>query len=212
MGTKERRERERAEVREKILEAARALFVSEGYEAVTMRKIAERIEYSPTAIYLHFADKTALIRELCDVDFANLAQSFGTIAELADPIERLRETGRAYVRFGIENPNHYRLMFMTHHQDLTFQDARLERGNPEEDAYAFLKTIIADAIQQGRFRPELTDVDLIAQTVWAGVHGVISLHIAKASDDWVEWLPLERRVEAMLDVLVDGLSSTSSKE
>jgi AcrR family transcriptional regulator len=212
LGTKERREREREEVRTQILDAARELFVSEGYESVTMRKIADRIEYSPTAIYLHFADKTALIRELCDVDFASLSHSFAAIAEIADPIERLRQTGRAYVRFGIENPNHYRLMFMTHHEDLTFEDARLQRGNPEEDAYAFLKTIIADAIQQGRFRAGLLDVDLVAQTVWAGVHGVISLHIAKASDDWVEWVPLAQRVEAMLDVLVDGLSSAGSKE
>jgi len=193
-------------VRGQILDAARELFVSEGYDSVTMRKIADRIEYSPTAIYLHFADKTALMRELCDVDFAALAHSFAAIAEIADPIERLRQTGRAYVRFGVDKPNHYRLMFMTQHADLSFEDARVQRGNPEEDAYAFLKAIIADCIAQGRFRPELTDDDLIAQTVWAGVHGVISLQIAKASDDWVEWVPLERRVEAMLDVLVDGLS------
>ena len=73
MGIKERREREKAEIREKILDAARDLFVSEGYEAVSMRKIADRIEYSPTAIYLHFKDKEAVMRELCDLDFLALA-------------------------------------------------------------------------------------------------------------------------------------------
>src|ERR1700743_408836 len=102
MGTKERRERERAEVREKILEAARALFVSEGYEAVTMRKIAERIEYSPTAIYLHFKDKETVLRELCDTDFLALAKKFERIGRIADPIERLRKAAQAYTGFGLD--------------------------------------------------------------------------------------------------------------
>ncbi len=74
MGTKERREREREELRTRILDAARELFAEEGYEAVTMRRIADRIEYSPTAIYFHFRDKEALMRELCDHDFRALAQ------------------------------------------------------------------------------------------------------------------------------------------
>ena len=66
----ERRERERTELRELILEAARDLFVELGYEGVSMRKVAQRINYSPTAIYLHFADKEALFHELCARDFA----------------------------------------------------------------------------------------------------------------------------------------------
>ena len=74
MGTKERRERERRELRRKILDAARALFVEQGYDAVTMRKIAQAIEYSPTAIYLHFRDKKAVINAICDaVDVDDVA-------------------------------------------------------------------------------------------------------------------------------------------
>ncbi len=80
MGTVERREREKQELRTRILDAARELFAELGYEAVTMRKIAERIEYSPTAIYFHFKDKDALMRELCEMDFSTLAQQFRTIA------------------------------------------------------------------------------------------------------------------------------------
>ena len=74
MGTAERRERERQELRVRILDAARELFAEQGYDAVTMREIADRIEYSPTAIYFHFKDKEALLRELCDTDFATLAR------------------------------------------------------------------------------------------------------------------------------------------
>src|SRR3954466_10030488 len=115
MGTKERREREKTEVREKILDAARNLFVSEGYESVSMRKIAEAIEYSPTAIYVHFTDKAALMQELCAHDFQSLAHVFHDLAKVADPVERIRQTGHAYIRFAVQFPNHYRFMFMTPH-------------------------------------------------------------------------------------------------
>lgn len=205
MGPRERREREREEIRTRILDAARDLFVREGYEAVTMRRVAEKIEYSPTAIYFHFRDKETLLREICDADFLTLAHQIAAAAEIRDPIERLRATGMAYFRFGMDYPNHYRLMFMTPHPPLGEEHA-LERGNPEEDAYAFLKAIVVQAIAEKRFHPALTDDELIAQTVWAGVHGVVSLHIAKCNDDWVDWRPLEKRAEVMIDMLVNGLT------
>src|SRR5829696_7163436 len=112
MGSLERREREKQELRGRILEAARELFLAHGYDAVTMRKIAERIEYSPTAIYQHFADKDALVAELCRHDFRNFAAHFARAAATEDPIERLRASGRAYFDFAVEYPQHYRLMFM----------------------------------------------------------------------------------------------------
>ena len=204
LGPKERRVREREEIREKILDAARELFVAEGFEAVTMRRIAEAIEYSPTAIYFHFKDKEALLKELCESDFRNLAHKFARIARVRDPIERLRATGLAYADFGFDYPNHYRLMFMTPHPPIPHDD-NLDHGNPEEDAYAFLRTIIEQAIAENRLRPELTDPELVAQTVWAGVHGVVSLHIAKESDAWVKWRPVKKRVQKMLDTLVAGI-------
>jgi AcrR family transcriptional regulator len=203
LGPRERREREREETRTKILDAARDLFAAEGYEAVTMRRIAEKIEYSPTAIYFHFRDKETLLKELCENDFLTLAQQFGSMEKIADPIEKLRATGRAYLQFGVTHPNHYRLMFMTPHPPI--EPDEVQRGNPEEDAYAFLKAIITQAIAQKRFKPEHKDVELVAQTIWAGVHGVISLHIAKQTDAWVEWRSLEKRAAAMIDLLVEGL-------
>jgi AcrR family transcriptional regulator len=204
LGPRERRVREREEIRGKILDAARDLFVAEGYEAVTMRRIADRIEYSPTAIYFHFRDKESLLKELCEHDFLSLAQQFIAMQEISDPIEKLKATGKAYLQFGIDYPNHYRLMFMTPHPPIT--EHELEKDNPEEDAYAFLKAIVAQAIAAKRFRPEYKDVDLVAQIVWSGVHGVISLQIAKQNDDWVDWRPLEDRARVMIDVLIDGLA------
>lgn len=207
MGPTERRQREREEIRTLILDAARELFVSEGYDAVTMRKIADRIEYSPTAIYFHFKDKDALMGELCAVDFYTLATQLTKIARVEDPIERLRRIGHAYADFAAEYPNHYRLMFMTPHPQGTIPDEAMQRqGNPEEDAYAFLKATVAEAIEQKRLKPEYTDAELVSQTMWAGVHGVVSLSIAKECDPWVEWRPLKKRVGTMIDMLVDGLA------
>lgn len=205
MGPRERRAREREEIRGLILDAARDLFVNEGFDAVTMRRIAEKIEYSPTAIYFHFKDKESLLREICDHDFAALAEKFVVLADVTDPVERLRRTGHAYIDFGLNYPNHYRLMFMTPHPPMPPHESRLARGNPEEDAHAFLRQMVAQAIEQGRFRPEYHDVDLVSQVVWSGVHGTISLEIAKCNDDWIDWRPLADRARVMVDVLIDGL-------
>jgi AcrR family transcriptional regulator len=206
MGVKERREREKSETRDKILDAARELFVTEGYEGVSMRRVAEKIEYSPTAIYVHFADKEELFRELCHQDYARLAQVFQSSVISPDPVERLKQIGAIYVEFGTRYPNHYKFMFMTSHPGIVpdAQDREI-MGNPEEDAYAFLKWAVQEAVDAGCFREELHDAELISQTLWAAVHGVISLEIAKGCDAWVEWRPMKDRAEMMLDLTLRGL-------
>jgi AcrR family transcriptional regulator len=206
MGVKERREREKVETREKILDAARELFIAEGYDGVSMRKIADKIEYSPTAIYVHFADKDQLFLEICHEDFRRLAQSLIVLAEIADPVERLRKIGLAYIEFGHKHPNHYRTMFMTPHPPTLKSEVALAgKGNPEEDAYEFLRVTVAEIMQTGAFREELKDPDLVAQTLWAGVHGVIALQIAKSEDPWVPWRSLKKRSELMIDSQLHGL-------
>jgi AcrR family transcriptional regulator len=211
MTVKERREREKLETREKILDAARELFITEGYDGVSMRQVAERIEYSPTAIYVHFADKDELFRELVHADFARLAGVFQDAANLSDPVERIKRIGSAYIEFGRRYPNHYKLMFMTECPltGLDEHDCEL-KGNPEVDAYAFLKHSVQQAIDAGAFREELRDAELLSQTLWAAVHGVISLNIAKHSDAWVAWRPLEQRAQLTLDAILRGLLKEKS--
>jgi|SRR6476646_886031 AcrR family transcriptional regulator len=208
MGVKERREREKTETREIILDAARELFLTEGYQGVSMRKVAEKIEYSPTAIYVHFKDKDDLFHELCHADYASLAAEFQSANLPADPIERIRAIGQTYINFGLQYPNHFKLMFMTvnpqKYDELNERDKEV-KGNPEKDSYAFLMQTVHEGLAMGRFRDELKDADLIAQTLWAGVHGMISLHIAKCSDKWVDWRPAEERAQTMLDTILGGL-------
>jgi AcrR family transcriptional regulator len=207
VGTKERRERERDAVRTKILDAARALFVAQGYDGVSMRAIAEQIEYSPTLIYQYFEDKETLIKELCYVDFGALAERLKETLAIADPIARLKQCGREYVRFAIAYPNHYRLMFMTL---LPVKGDKAEweqrQGKPETDAYALLQLMVQRAAEEGALRDPHASVDLVAQTLWAGLHGVIALEIVMGCEaDWVKWGHFETRTEAMLDALGGGL-------
>lgn len=206
MGAKERRERERDAVRTKILDAARSQFATQGYEGVSMRAIAEKIEYSPTLIYQYFKDKETLIKELCYADFGELAGQLQDTVKIKDPLERLRQCGRYYAQFAIAYPNHYRLMFMT---PLPVVDDEAERqaikDKPETDAYALLRLLVQMAAEEGALRNPKADIDLVAQTLWAGLHGVIALHIVMQSDEWIAWKPLDARVEAMLDALGSGL-------
>src|ERR1051325_7123723 len=113
MGVAERKSRQKESTRQEILDAARDLFVKEGYDNVSMRRIAEKIEYSPTTIYLYFEDKASLLFAICDETFAKLAKRMETIAkENDDPVEALKRGCRAYVEFGLKYPNHYRVTFM----------------------------------------------------------------------------------------------------
>ncbi len=200
-----RRERERAQTRRKILEAARRMFVQHGYEATTMRAIAAKIGYTPTAIYHHFRDKEALLTELSTQDFRALAQAFQQIGQVADPVERLRRIGKAYVEFGLKHPMHYRLMFMTPHPRVNDVKHGIAQGDPSQDAYAFLVQTCEQAIASGRFRPELQDPHEVAQILWASRHGLVSLRIAKEHDDWVQWRDVQATATRLTDVMFTGL-------
>jgi hypothetical protein len=124
----------------------------------------------------------------------------------SDPVERLRQIGRNYVEFGVRFPHHYVFMFMTPHPAHEPDEADREIiGNPEVDAYALLKWAVQEAINAGCFREEVQDAELVSQTLWASVHGVISLQIAKGEDPWVQWRPLRDRAEMMVDVTLRGL-------
>ena len=113
MGTSDRRERHRASLRREILEAASRLFVEEGYQRLTMRRLAERIEYSPTTIYLHFKDKDELLRAVCDETFSQLAGKLERIrTSSTSPLSYLREGLKTYVEFGLANRHQYAATFL----------------------------------------------------------------------------------------------------
>jgi AcrR family transcriptional regulator len=205
-----RRARERQQLRARILDAARELFAAEGYDAVTIRRVAEKIEYTPPVIYQHFADKATLIREICYTDFREFGSQFRELLGLEDPIDRLRRMGELYVEFGLTHPNHYRLMFMTPPPADGPLDHRTidpeARGNPELDAYAMLRMNVDAALQAGRFNPDLTDPALVAHVLWQSVHGIVSMHIARGHDQWIEYRDPRETARLAIRALMHGLT------
>jgi len=207
MGARERRERERSDARRRILDAAREMFEERGYEAVTMRAIADRIEYTATALYHHFQSKHALLTELCADEFAQLGRRMLKASKPTGPIERLRVAAETYLRFAEKHPSQYRFLFMTVLPPLTRQGFRPHHqfDDPEQDAYAYLRQTCADAVSQGLLRPEFADADLLAQMLWGAVHGQISLRISKNYQEFVPWKNLRTMVMLTIDTLLQGL-------
>ena len=199
-----RRERQKAETRQAILDAARELFVADGVEATTMRAIAAKIGYTPTAIYHHFRDKDALIVELCMADFTSLGQAMYKIGRIEDPVERIRRMGMAYTDFALDNPSQYRFMFMTSLKQPMLDAFGNVMKSPDEDAYGFLLQTVAEGIGKGLYRPELSDPPELAQVFWGGIHGIISLWFTHCNDPHIVFRDPRETVRTMCDALIRG--------
>lgn len=198
MGVIERRARHKEALRRHILDAAREVFVTEGYESVSMRKIAEKIEYSPTTIYLYFKDKAELLNCLCEEIFARLGETIDRIVnEGGDPVARLLKGLHAYVAFGIKNPNDYRVAFlisMGQRGDVTQQPATWT-------VYGYLRSTVEECISSGRFRP--LDLETAAQSLWSAAHGITSLLIIHREFPWAD---VDQVVDLALGAAVRGMS------
>lgn len=200
-----RREQTRQAARRRIMDEGRKLFAEKGYQAATMRDVAKATQYTASALYYHFKDKAELMAAICSEDFLGLAATFQAALTSANPLDNIRNLGRAYAQFALDYPNHYRLMFMTSHPAEPASKDDALRGDPSQDAYAGLHHQVALAMAQGLIRPDLTDTHLIAQTYWAGIHGVITLQLDKGCDAWVPWADIQSRVDLMCDVLRQGI-------
>lgn len=201
MGPKARREREKEQLRQEILDAARELFIKEGYENVSMRRIADKIEYSPTTIYLYFEDKTELFFAICDETWGKLYRKLEVIDQkYTDPVERLKVGGRAYVEFGLKHPNHYRLIFNSHPPLHLGKENYLRAGSMGLKTYDQMRRQVAECVEKKLFKE--TDADAISQMLWATLHGVTSLLITKPDFPWVK---KEKLIELTVNCPIDGM-------
>jgi AcrR family transcriptional regulator len=182
-----------AALRDEILAATERLLLETGSaEAVSIRAVADRVGITPPSIYRHFADKADLIFEVCARHFAALDESLANAIEgVDDPVNRLRAMGLAYMRFGLANPEPYRILFMTP-ADATPEEYKVVvlRDNA---AFDEVRRCAQECIDAGRFRPGFTDSYRLAIGFWARVHGLTSLLIAKPEFPW----PADR--EAFVD-------------
>ena len=201
MGTKERRAREKEQLRRQIISAARELFVDEGYENVSMRKIADKIEYSPTTIYLYFKDKADLLDSVCKETLLDLLNTLELLnRDKSDPVETLRKSGKAYVEFGLKYPQDYKLTFVVRPQ---FQQGLgLEEGSVGERVFNYLRAMVSECIRQKAFRR--VDVDTAGQALWSAVHGVTLLLIDFSDFPWTE---KDKLIDTVIHTMIEGLKA-----
>lgn len=182
------------------MDAAREMFVAEGYQNVSMRKIADKIGYSATTIYLYFKDKNDLLHQICEQTFARLAQNIKAIYLLSsDPLEKLRSGLREYIHFGLKHPSQYALVFIT---PLPVEaEGGFEDSNGKV-AFDTLRTVIAECVSANLLKQN--DIELISQTLWAGIHGVTALLIQHGGFPFVE---REKLIESVIGTLIAGIKA-----
>lgn len=175
MGIKEKRAKNKEEFRRKILDAARELFINEGYERFSMRKLAKEIDYSATTIYLYFKDKDALLFAICEEFFEHLSVQLNHIRSLSQgPIDTLRQTLLYLMEFGLKQPNQYKLIFFTKSIYGTREEL-FEKESMARNTYFVFKEIVQDCITAGKLRE--MDVEVIVDTLASASHGVIAKKI-----------------------------------
>jgi AcrR family transcriptional regulator len=205
MGVAERRAKEKDEKRQRILDATGQIILEEGFEKLTLRKLADKLEYSAGTIYLYFKDKNELIFEYCDETFELLLEEMeGLDNPELDPRVAFRQSGEAYVRFALQNPSAYIVTFNL--PPPPGVEGFLEHNTPAGmRCYEILRTLIQRCQDSGHFRQQ--EIEAAAQGVWASVHGLASLLILCHGHYQMPWASQESIIRSTLDMVERGLSA-----
>lgn len=208
LGVHERRARRKSQLRQDILDAAREILVRDGYDALSMRRVAQKIDYSATTIYLHFRDRDELVFHVCEQFLAGLMRELQAVVDRApNPVVALRNTLRRYVAFGLANPQQYLATFVIPHAHSPEVDARYQdESTMSAQSIVFLERLVSEVIR----RKKLARVDskTASRACWAGVHGITSLLIVIPTFDWGN---RERVIDRLVSQLVDGLLSAGPR-
>lgn len=196
MGIAERKEREKEELRERILSAAKTLFLEKGVEKTSIRNIADLIEYSPGSIYHYFKDKNEIFHALHSEGFQLLMSRMEPLSQVANPMERLKKMGLIYIAFALENPDMYDLMFIKEAPMMHVSNSNEEQWKEGFGTFNFLRATIKECIDTGYFRGH--DEEALAFLIWSTVHGMASLQIRQRCE-----VVLSLRQETIVN---DGLS------
>lgn len=171
MGVKERKERQKVEMKDLILQSAHQLFIEKGFGEVSIRNIAEAIEYSPATIYLYFKDKNDIFYALHGEAFKSFNSAIAPIVTIKDPLERLFSLGEKYMEFAFSHPKYYDIMFII--ESPMQCDENSEDWKEGESALKFLESIVFECIGQGHFKNQ--DPKILAFSIWSYMHGMCSL-------------------------------------
>jgi AcrR family transcriptional regulator len=173
MGISDRKAREKQEMRVRILEAAKTLFLEDGYASVSIRRIADAIEYSPSTIYLYFKDKDDILFALHNIAFKQLFRRQQGNAKIEDPRLRLEAFLSTYLEFALDNREYYDLMFIQYAPVSRIME--LAEWRYGRRSYESLK----ETVRQCQERGYLVNLNLDAAAfgLWSFVHGIASLYI-----------------------------------
>jgi AcrR family transcriptional regulator len=167
-----RKQREKHEMRQLILDAARVIFLEKGFDQTSLRNIAEAIDYSAGTIYLYFKDKNDIFHSLHEEGFRIMLQKMQPLQFVTEPFERLKAMGRVYMQFAYENKDFYDLMFIMNAPiDHEKDHEKWEMGHSTLNQ---LKTLIRECQQQGRFKGY--DVEFLSFSIWSSMHGMCALY------------------------------------
>lgn len=187
MGITQRKEREKEEMRQLILDAALRLFRQRGYEGVSIRNIAEAIEYSPATLYLYYKDKSEIFFALQYEAAAVKRDHLMPAASIENPWERLIEFGRRYLDFGMKHPDLYDLLFITR-APMEFVENQ-QCWSLGMAVHSFFTETVQACVDQRYFKS--TDAETIAYTLWCHAHGLVSLFVRER----MRMYPEEKRAE-----------------
>lgn len=176
MGIQERKTRHKEDLKKSILDAAKKLFLEEGYDATSIRKIAAEIEFSPTTIYLYYKDKNEIAHALHEEGFKLLSEKFLVLAHVDHPFERLKAMGRIYMQFALENSDFYEIMFILKDPIVGISDACAEDEWDEgKRAFTLLTSTIEQCQQAGYFAG--FEKNAFSLMVWSTMHGLCTMKI-----------------------------------
>lgn len=199
MGIVERKERERAELKEQILLKAKEILNKEGQEKLSIRRLAQAVEYSPATIYLYFTDKDEILHELMEMGFGLMNSAMSEAFAEVDPVQRIRRIGAEYVRFGLENKDWYDLMFISEQPMHHIERCKSEWGHGM-GLFEYLTSTCREALQLHQTNIEM-DPRIIALNLWSIVHGLVTLAQSQRLDV-VEKDRTEELIEHTLDATV----------
>lgn len=177
MGITERKEKQKTELRQQILDASVRLFSEQGYEGVSIRKIADVIEYSPTTVYLYFHDKNEILFELHEIGFNKMIEFNKDLFEIKNPLLRLHKLGENYMRFGLEHPEYYDLMFILPAPIEFMQKIKECDWKGGENCFNFLQITVQECLDKKLIKKG--DVGTMTMALWGMVHGLVALAIRK---------------------------------
>ena len=180
MGIAERKEKQKLEIRKMILDASMKLFIEDGFEKVSLRKIADLIEYSPTTIYLYFRDKNEILYQLCEIGFSKMAAFNAELAEIKNPLVRLHKMGENYLRFGLNYPEYYDLMFIQLAPMETLEKMKCGEWDQGDQTLNYLMQTIQECMDRKLMISG--DVKAAAIAIWSLVHGMVALSLRRRWD------------------------------